>query len=240
MTWASIAAAPRPVAKISAVKIEPKPKTAISAIPANDIEQAVLQIEDLSVKYTNPIERSIKEKEVATTRASEADNDWGSSSQNADEEDLNPTGCKYIQFCIDNKDAILDLHSSVAFTQVFKKQCHSCERYFKHCMFSNRERKATSGYSYCRWCTFDRSCGDYNDQFSIHWHLHCNRGGKNECGTSWGLNLVRPKQKVKDIMEGNGLADVNAPEVRVKIVPKKMSQKEKRRLCQNATERAGF
>lgn len=121
MTWASITAAPRPAAKVSAVKIEPKPTTAVPTAESNDIEQASLQIEALSVEDTNKIESLIKKEDAGTVEASETDNGRGSSAQNEDvEEDLNPTGSKNIQFCIDNKDAILDLHSSVAFTKVFQ------------------------------------------------------------------------------------------------------------------------
>lgn len=41
-------------------------------------------------------------------------------------------------------------------------------------------------------------------------------------------------------MEGKGLADVNAPEATIKIMPKKMSQKVKRGLDREAREMAGL
>ncbi|KAH7323789.1 hypothetical protein BKA65DRAFT_555462 [Rhexocercosporidium sp. MPI-PUGE-AT-0058] len=240
MTWASIVADPRPVSAVSTVKIEPEPKTTISTTDANDVENAIVQIESLSVEDSRSMESSMKEEGVNTDETSNVGHGWGSSAPFEDiEENMNPTGNQYIQFCIDNKDAILDLHSSVVWTKVFELRCDSCERYFKHCMFSNKERKAFSGYSFCRWCQFDGSMGSNASEFSIHRHLHCNRGGKKECGSAWGLNLVRPKPEVEDIMEGNGLADVKAPEVVVKIVPKKMSQKEKRRLDKEAREMSG-
>lgn len=79
------------------------------------------------------------------------------------------------------------------------------------------------------------------DQFSIHTHIHCNRGGKKECGLGT-MSLIRPKPKVGAVMEGNGLADVAAPEVQVQVFPKgkKMSQKERKKLEREMRGHAGF
>ncbi|KAL5315631.1 hypothetical protein ACEPPN_016500 [Leptodophora sp. 'Broadleaf-Isolate-01'] len=223
MTWASITAAPRPAAKVSAVKIEPKPTTAVPTAESNDIEQASLQIEALSVEDTNKIESLIKKEDAGTVEASETDNGRGSSAQNEDvEEDLNPTGSKNIQFCIDNKDAILDLHSSVAFTKVFQFAILANAISSIACLATASAKLPLATRT---------AVGARLNEASVLMTTN---------SQSIGISTATVVQKVKDIMEGKGLADVNAPEATIKIMPKKMSQKVKRGLDREAREMAGL
>ncbi|KAF8856388.1 hypothetical protein BDZ45DRAFT_745434 [Acephala macrosclerotiorum] len=108
----------------------------------------------------------------------------GSSSQRVDREWLNLLEDNpRVKWCFDNKEAILALHSSDKHTKVFEMYCDSCERYFKHCMFSKNERKGWSHSILCRWCQAEMGIGTDPQQFSIDLHVHCNRGGKKECGS---------------------------------------------------------
>lgn len=79
------------------------------------------------------------------------------------------------------------------------------------------------------------------DQFSIHTHTHCNRPGKKECGIG-PMSLVRPNPNplVKKVVQEKGLKDLAAAEVVVKVVKKKMSQKERKKVNWEARALAGF
>lgn len=82
----------------------------------------------------------------------------------------------------------------------------------------------------------ENGIGNTINEFEIHGHIHCNRGGKKECGEHGLLSLVRlePKAKpVKPVMEGNGLADLASPDVPITFTKggKKIGQKERKRLA---------
>ncbi|KAH6707588.1 hypothetical protein BKA61DRAFT_580097 [Leptodontidium sp. MPI-SDFR-AT-0119] len=158
------------------------------------------------------------------------DIDWGNTIQEREEDTKterdyrNPKGDRAIKFCLDNKKEILDLHSSMVWTKVFELQCDLCQRFYKHCMFSKAERK-----------------GDHGHTFSIHTHTHCNRPGKKECGIG-PMSLVRPNPNplVKKVVQEKGLKDLAAAQVVVKVVEKKMSQKERKKADWEARALAGF
>ena len=65
------------------------------------------------------------------------------------------------------------------------------------------------------------------DQFSIHTHIHCKRGGKKECGVGI-MSLTRLALPLKPVKRETRLAGIAAPEVVIKVVNKKMSQKERK------------
>ncbi|KAK0117778.1 hypothetical protein ONS95_012103 [Cadophora gregata] len=263
MTWASIVAAPPPPSPTKKSKFGVKTNPAIPPPLIPEIADSLLEVQDLSLdgpiepegfvdshvsthaENSNPTESREKTKpadvEIAIETGESCDEN-GTVEKTEEEtlnEYLNPRGDKTIQWCIDHKDEILDLHSSVAWTKVFQKECDGCGRFFKHCMFSNSERRARLGYSNCRWCNIDKEVCNEAESFTIHHHLHCNRGGKKECGTHWGLNIVRPKKKVESIMQGNGLRDVESPNV-VMRVDRGVSQKEKKRREKRAREMSGL
>ncbi|KAH7380805.1 hypothetical protein BKA64DRAFT_684956 [Cadophora sp. MPI-SDFR-AT-0126] len=233
-------------------------KTAILSPSTSDVATATLEVQNLSVNDATEPEGFIDsnnstfledfptvekiEKVKSEIEIGEGCTKGSMVEKTEDEglnEYLNPKGDKTIQWCIDHKDEILDLHSSVAWTKVFQKECDGCGRFFKHCMFSLSERKAKYGYASCRWCNVDKEVSNEAGSFTIHHHLHCNRGGKKECGSHWDLNLVRPKKKVDSIMQGNGLGDVEGLKV-VLMVDKGMSQKEKKWREKKAREMVGL
>ncbi|KAG4427042.1 hypothetical protein IFR05_017475 [Cadophora sp. M221] len=158
----------------------------------------------------------------------------------------NPKGDPAIKFCLDNKKEILDLHSSIAWTKVFELECDLCERFYKHCMFSKAEQKGDHGYTACRWCQLDKGMSIEWDQFSIHTHIHCNRPGMMECGLG-SMSLVRPipilklnaNASGKKLNQEKGLRGLAAPEVVVRVVEKKMSQKERKRAQWEARAMGG-
>ncbi|KAH9219450.1 hypothetical protein DL95DRAFT_485747 [Leptodontidium sp. 2 PMI_412] len=151
------------------------------------------------------------------------DIDWGNTIQEREEDTKterdyrNPKGDRAIKFCLDNKKEILDLHSSMVWTKVFELQCDLCQRFYKYCMS-------------IEW-----------DQFSIHTQIHCNRPGKKECGIG-PMSLVRPNPNplVKKVVQEKGLKNLAAAEVVVKVVEKKMSQKERKKVNWEARALAGF
>ncbi|KAL2063055.1 hypothetical protein VTL71DRAFT_6127 [Oculimacula yallundae] len=222
MSWSSIAA--RPVAKVIPPQIKPEPARASWAKFNADLE--------IETKHT--FLADINDTAIA---APETPNGWGDSTHVPQvEEHLNPSGSMYIPFCLNNKDAILKLQSSEDCTVVFQLMCVCCKRFYKHCMFSNKEHK--NDYPSCLWCRFDP---EVPSDISIHHHIHCNRGGKKECGLGNGLSLERPEPKVKavQINKDQGFKDIREPDVLIKNAPKKLSQKEKKRLDREASDLAG-
>jgi hypothetical protein len=82
---------------------------------------------------------------------------------------------------LQKKAEIQALHSSKEMTDVFVKECAYCYRWYKHCMFSNLQRRADNPM--CRWCQADYDeAGPLAYEFQIHLHIHCNRPGKKICG----------------------------------------------------------
>jgi hypothetical protein len=118
------------------------------------------------------------------------------------------------------KDEILALHSSEVQTKIFTKQCYTCDRFFKRCMFSHSQAKLED--SMCRWCVGE--VDDYGDpkQFEIHRHIHCNAAGKNHCGKS--MTMTPPAPEV-DLM----MKDIT-PDREAYTVKPRMSQKERKAL----------
>ncbi|KAE8450848.1 hypothetical protein EG329_005761 [Mollisiaceae sp. DMI_Dod_QoI] len=139
------------------------------------------------------------------------------------QENINPR----VKWCLDNKDAILALHSSKEHTPIFQVYCDGCDRFFKHCMFSKKERKGWSHSVFCRWCQAEIGIGTDPQQFEIDHHVHCNRGGKKECGSFPPRSLETPPNR-RPTKEA-GIDDVAPPEVQF-IIKKKMSQKERKAL----------
>ncbi|KUJ07913.1 uncharacterized protein LY89DRAFT_742674 [Mollisia scopiformis] len=130
-----------------------------------------------------------------------------------------------MKWCFDNQAAILKLHSSSTPTPVFRVWCDICRRYFKHCMFSKKERKGWGGSTSCRWCQADVGISTDNQQFEVDQHVHCNRGGKKECGTFPPQSLEVPPNR-RTVNESR-IGEIAAPEVQFTI-KKKMSQKERK------------
>ncbi|PVH83043.1 hypothetical protein DL98DRAFT_585767 [Cadophora sp. DSE1049] len=151
----------------------------------------------------------------------------------------NPKGDPAIKFCLDHREEILALHSSLVETKVFQLKCDICRLWCKHCMFSKAERRGAHGYTACRWCQLNQGLSTEWDQFSIHTHIHCNRGGKKECGRGT-MTLTRPEPAVKPVKRGAGLAGIAGPDVVIKVVNKKMSQKERKKMDAEARARAGL
>jgi hypothetical protein len=84
-----------------------------------------------------------------------------------------------LKWCNDNRNAIEKLHSSKTKTQVFNHQCCSCDKWFKHCMFSTPRNQK----KFCHWCRVSSDTIKTKDYFTIHRHIHCNGLRENICGT---------------------------------------------------------
>jgi hypothetical protein len=100
-----------------------------------------------------------------------------------------------IKWCNDNREAIEKLHSSSVETEIFNHQCSGCDKWFKHCMFSNSRIQN----KLCHWCNVNSDAeklmlmgekkGDEKKKdekkmvdFNIHQHIHCNGLRENICG----------------------------------------------------------
>lgn len=73
-------------------------------------------------------------------------------------------------------------------------------------------------------------------QFSIDLHIHCNRGGKKECGTFPYHSLEEPSNRRP--AKEKGVDDIPPPDVQY-TVTKKMSQKERKTLARKEREEMG-
>lgn len=81
------------------------------------------------------------------------------------------------------------------------------------------------------------SIGTDPQQFCIDSHVHCNRGGKKECGTFPYHTLDIPPNRI--LAKEAGINDI-VPTTEQFTIKKKMSQKERKALERKQREEMGF
>lgn len=115
-----------------------------------------------------------------------------------------------MEWCYENKDAILALHSRPQGSKTFPRQCKDCKRFYQNCLFASWDSTC------CKWCNTAKGMGCWDDQFDIHRHIHCYKLGPKVCGQH--MELAPPQ----------GLNAIRHDGLEI-IIKKKMSQAERKR-----------